>query len=432
MIQLPPDVNDLIKSLENHGFEAYAIGGCVRDLLIGKDPTDWDITTNAIPEEIKGCFPQNRIFETGPGHGAVTLRLGGNSYEVTTYREGAKALKEDMEHRDFTINAMAYHPQKGRIDFFGGLEDLNKRCIRTVGSPDDRFREDGLRILRALRFSAELGFSIEENTAASATGNRQRLQAIAAERLGAELYRLLLGANVRDVLLRFADILCAFLPEIQPLIGFDQNNPHHHLDVWRHTVEAVAHAPADGILRLTLLFHDMGKPRCYGKDPHGIGHFCGHPQYSADIAVAIMKRLKYPATAIQTVKLLIQYHDVQIPPRDKPVKRWLNRLGENNFRRLLEVKEADAKAQHPQYQAARLAQIAALGQCMDDVLAKGQCFRLGDLAIKGEDLLALGIPEGPMIGSILHRLLNLVIEGEIKNDRTALLKAAAVWASKEK
>jgi len=315
IVELPKEVKKIIKSLEDSAYEAYIVGGSLRDILMGKAPHDWDIATSAIPEQVMACFPTQRIITTGLKHGTVTIMQGGIGYEVTTFRIDSDysdnrhpdevsftpSLKEDLSRRDFTINAMAYNPASGLIDLFNGLADLANRQINCVGVPERRFQEDSLRMMRALRFAAVLDFQIGESTAFAIHQHKSLLQNISAERINFELCGLLCGKNVENILRQYADVIAVFIPEIKIMWNFAQNNRYHYLDVWEHTIKAVAVVNADLILRLVMLFHDIAKPECYTEDEAGNGHFYGHPKVSSNMAKTIMKRLKFDNKTSKTV-----------------------------------------------------------------------------------------------------------------------------------
>lgn len=436
-IKLPAEVKYIIDTLEANGCEAYIVGGCVRDCLLYKEPLDWDICTPSAPKRTGQIFARHHIIETGLKHGTITLVLNQKPFEITTYRtdgmysdnrhpdtvEFVTDLREDLSRRDFTINALAYSPERGIIDYFAGLADLHNRIIRCVGNPDKRFTEDALRIMRALRFASVLDFTIEEDTSASIIRNRALLRNISVERIAGELNKLILGVKAGAILFDYASVLAEIIPEINNITGYAQNNPHHYLDVWQHTIKALTNAPRDTTLRLALLFHDMGKPACYTQTD-GRGHFYGHAQISSAIAEDTLLRLKYDNDTIDTVTQLVAYQDVDIKPVCRQVKRWLNRLGEHRLRQLAEVKRADALAQAKQYRRERLAALDGLVSLIDEIIEQQQCFSLQDLAVNGRDLLAIGIEEGTGLGMVLNRLLALVIDEQIENTKTALLEAA--------
>ena len=436
-IKLPSKAEYIIHTLESHGFEAYIVGGCVRDSLLGNIPKDWDVCTSALPREAMACFAGQHIIETGLKHGTITLMLEHEPFEITTYRvdgdyldnrrpervEFVDSLQDDLSRRDFTINAMAYHPQRGLIDFFGGERDVKSRRIKCVGDADKRFQEDALRIMRALRFACVLGFSVEAQTMQAMHENRALLQNIAVERIRSELSQLLLGNDFRETLKAHLPILTEIIPEMTPMIGFAQNNPHHKYDVMEHTLRSVDSAPKDIVIRLTMLLHDIAKPRCYAEE-NGVGHFHGHPKISADMARDILLRLKFDKDTLEKVTELVFHHDTKVFPQRKNLKRWLRKIGEQQLRRLMAVKRADAMAQSSTYRQEKLSAIQEAEHLLDEVIAQQECFRLADLAVNGRDLMAMGIAEGAQIGSILNGLLDQVIDGLLPNDRDTLLQRA--------
>ncbi len=434
---LSEDAAALIARLEENGFEACTVGGCVRDALRGETPHDWDIGTAALPEDTLRCFADCPVIETGLKHGTVTVLWRGKPFEITTYRvekgyaDGrhpdevafVRRLEDDLARRDFTINAMAYHPVRGLTDLFGGQADLAAGIVRCVGEADRRFREDALRILRGLRFAACLGFAVEEAAARAMRGEQGRLRGVSAERVNAELCRLLTGRNAAGTLRAFADVIGTVLPETAPMRGFLQNNPHHCRDVWEHTLTALETSPPDRLVRLALLFHDSGKPFTYTEDESGVGHFHGHPAVSGRLADRAMRRLRFDTETRERVCRLVRIHDIPAENEPRFVRRWLNRLGEEDFRRLLAVKRADTLGQAPRYQPPRLTVLDGLEQTLEDILRGEDCFRLRDLAVGGRDLLAEGMSEGPAVGEALRFLLDGVLDGRFPNERGPLLEA---------
>lgn len=349
---MPPGAAHILKTLSAAGFEACLVGGCVRDLLRDVQPHDWDICTSAHPEETEACFAEQRLIETGLKHGTVTVLEGGEPYEITTYRiEGPYSdnrrpdfvrfvpnLEEDLARRDFTMNAIAMDLDGNLCDPFGGEKDINAGLIRCVGEPDLRFREDGLRVMRALRFAAAFDYEIEEQTAQAIHRNRAMLDQVAAERINVELCKLLVGQSVGNILRQYPDVLCQFWPELGALVTLEQNNPWHCFDGWEHTIHTVEAAPVDVVLRLTMLLHDIGKPGCKSTDEQGIDHFYGHPAVSALLANQMLRELKFDNKTRERVVTLVKRHDAQIIPQVQFVRRWLNRLGQETFFQLLEVK----------------------------------------------------------------------------------------------
>lgn len=435
-ITMPPKVKEIVKRLQEAGYEAYAVGGCIRDSILDKEPNDWDICTSAKPQETKDCFSEYTVVETGIQHGTVTVVIEHEPYEVTTYRvdgeykdnrrpeqvQFVSELKEDLARRDFTINAMAYCEEDGLKDFFGGKNDLQSGVIRCVGDANKRFQEDALRIFRALRFASVLGFEIEEDTAKAIREEKMLLKNIAKERIQVELVKLLLGDGAKDILKEYSDVIAVIIPEIKDMIGFEQHNPHHCYDVWIHTIEALSHTPADKVIRLASLLHDSGKPHCYTCDDDGIGHFYGHAAKSFDIAQTVMNRLKFDNETKHDVCQLVKYHDGIVLGEEKYVKRWLNKMGEVQFQRLLKLKYGDMMGQSELERDSKLESLRGLDSILTKVLDEEQCFSLKDLNINGRDLIDIGIKEGKKIGKILDKLLEEVIDGKLDNQKEVLLE----------
>ncbi|MCL1854098.1 MAG: CCA tRNA nucleotidyltransferase [Clostridia bacterium] len=436
-IRLPGEVEYIIDTLETNGYDAYAVGGCVRDGLLGKEPKDWDICTPAPPAKTLNIFGAHHIIETGLKHGTVTLMIRHQPFEITTYRVDGpysdcrrpdritfvSCLREDLSRRDFTINAMAYHPSRGTVDFFGGMRDLKAGVIRCVGDAGVRFGEDALRIMRALRLAAELGFTIDSATSAAMLDRKNLLGTISAERIAGELNRLIVGDGAGGLLLKHMPVLTAIIPELEPAIGFEQHNPHHCYDVMTHILVSVDNAAKDVSIRLAMLLHDIAKPECYTEED-GIGRFHGHPRVGSERVKEILTRLKYDRDTTETVTQLVLYHDAEILPDRRNIKGWLNRIGEARVRKLIHVKRADAMAQEIRCRHGKLRTLDEIGKILDDVILRGQCFALKDLEVCGRDLLAMGVPEGAEIGAVLRRLLELVIGEQIENERVALLAEA--------
>jgi tRNA nucleotidyltransferase (CCA-adding enzyme) len=412
MYNIPAPAKTALSVLRRAGHEAYFVGGCVRDLLLGKTPQDWDIATGAAPEESLAAFAGCKVIRTGFRHGTVTVLIDGEPIEVTTFREDAgysdhrrpdsvtftKTLDADVARRDFTVNALALDPETGVIDRFGGMEDLAAGLIRCVGNPGERFAEDGLRILRALRFSSVLNFNIEPETAAAIHAHKHLLQSISPERITAELTKLLCGENAGDVLREYADVLCVPIPELGPVIGSAQNNEHHCRDVWRNTAAAVENSEPAAILRWAALLHAVG----------------------GQMADAIMRRLRFDNATRKKTATLVAHHDMPIPNDERAVKRYLNRFGEGVLRDLLSMRRATGFGGAPASRYSR-AELDAVRETLEEILAEGVCFSLRDLAVNGNDLLACGM-EGKEIGKALDFLLNAVIDGQVENERGALLR----------
>lgn len=434
-MNLPSQVNLAIRMLEEAGHEAYLVGGAVRDFVRGcPGNTDWDITTDALPEETEAVFAGFRLIETGLKHGTVTVLMDGVPLEITTFRvDGAYSdhrrpdsvrftgnLKDDVERRDFTMNALAYNPRTGVVDLVGGQADIAAGLIRCVGDPDRRFREDALRILRALRFASRFEMAIEADTAAAIHRNRELLTAVAAERVRVELTGLLCGRGVAAVLREYADVIAVVLPEITPMIGFWQHNPHHDRDVWEHTLAVVAHSPVSPVMRWAALLHDMGKPHCFTLDEEGVGHFYGHASRSTAFAEDILRRLRFDNAARERISLLVKHHDTPLPADEKGVKRLLNRFGPEMTGQLIDIHRADTAGQPPSC-ACRYAEFDRVETLMENILAAQACFSLKDLAINGSDIVALGF-RGPEVGRQLNACLEAVMDSRVPNEREALLE----------
>ena len=432
-ITLPAPVRAAIERLGARGFEAYAVGGCVRDSLIGRTPQDWDITTSALPEETKEVFSDCRLVETGIRHGTVTVLLDGQPLEITTYRiDGdyidnrhpssvtfSRSLEDDLARRDFTVNAMAYHPREGIVDLYGGREDLTKQLVRAVGDPETRFDEDGLRILRGLRFASSLGFAIEEKTAKAIHKKKELLKNISPERIREEFSKLIVGKGAREILLDYSDVISVFLPELAPCVGFDQESKYHCYDVYQHMVEALAVSNPDLITRLALLLHDIGKPDTFFRDERG-GHFYDHFKRGAEMTEVILKRLRFPNDIVERVTHLVARHDVPIPATDRSVKRLMREFSDEDIDRLMEIKRCDRLA-HAEGHRDPVESLTAIPELVKKIREEESCFNLSGLAVKGDDLIAAGIPAGPEIGDILQKLLDKVIDGELPNDKEILL-----------
>lgn len=433
-IQLPSPVEQAIGRLNAAGYEAYAVGGCVRDSLMNRTPNDWDITTSATPEQTRAVFDGVSVIETGIRHGTVTVLLDGQPLEITTYRiDGSysdsrhpdevrftASLKEDLARRDFTVNALAYHPNAGIVDCFGGVEDLTQNIIRCVGEPDKRFTEDALRVMRGVRFASQLSFSLEPATEISLRKHAPLLQKVAAERLRVELMKLLCGSQVLKILLDFPHVLGQLIPELLPMVGFDQQTPYHIYDVYEHTARSVAAVESEPVLRLTMLLHDIGKPSRFTVDEKGQGHFKGHGQVSVQMCKKILPRLRFDKHTTERALTLVKYHDVDLEPREALIKRWMNRLSPEAFFQLMKVKLADNAAQNPVYD--RSDSYREILQMAQEILDREECFSLSALAVNGDDLITLGIPAGKEIGEALQFLLQAVIDEKCENDREQLLK----------
>lgn len=437
MIKLPQQAQQAMAMLNNAGYEAWAVGGIVRNSLMGLDVSDIDITTNALPQQTAKVFESFHIIETGLKHGTITVHIDHTPLEITTYRTEAgysdnrhpdrvnftASLKEDCARRDFTINAICYNPQHGLMDFYGGADDIKNKTIRCVGNADERFREDGLRIMRRLRFASVLDFKIEENTKSAIFSHKDLLKNISAERIYTELAKLLCGKNVKHILMEYTDVLAVIIPEILPLKGFDQKNHHHIYDVLEHTAVAVESCPPVPQLRLAALLHDFGKPSTFTIDENGVGHFYGHGEASYQIAKNILKRLKVSNDDYNLISRLVKYHDTFIQPDEKAVRRALNKHGAEFVKMLLQLKRADNAGQNLK-DFNRKAEYDNLEKITDAIIQRQQCFSLKQLAVNGNDLADIGIPPSPLTGRILNKLLEMVIDGEIANEKQLLLEKA--------
>ena len=438
-MNLPADVQNIISVLESNGHEAYAVGGCVRDCILGKVPHDWDITTSALPEQVKALF--SRTFDTGIEHGTVTVLMHGEGYEVTTYRVDGKyedgrhpkevtftaSLEEDLKRRDFTINAMAYNDTKGLVDLFGGKSDLDSGIIRAVGNPTERFTEDALRMLRALRFSAQLGFEIEKDTYDAIKTLAPTLERISAERIQVEMVKLVTSDHperIRDVY--ETGLTKVFFPEFDTMMECEQVNKHHQYSVGEHTIVSMGLVEPDKVLRLTMMLHDVAKPVCKTTDEKGQNHFKLHPIEGEKIAKTVLRRLKFDNDTTDKVCNLVRNHDdrPEISPRN--IRRMIIRVGQDNFDNLLAVKRADTLAQSMYHREEKLQYIADLKAAFDEVVAAGDCLSIKDLQINGKDLLDMGVPQGQRIGEVLKSIFDQVVEDPELNQRETLLNMARV------
>lgn len=436
-IEVPAPVNYIIQELEKCGYEAYMVGGCVRDSVLGRKPHDYDICTSATPDEILQAFPYEEIIPTGLQHGTVTILINKEPFEVTTYRiDGdysdnrrpdnvtfTKNLVEDLRRRDFTINAMAYNPKIGLIDPFNGMEDIKYKKIRCVGSAEDRFNEDALRILRAIRFEAQLNFAGLPETMFEIELQYERLKNISIERINSEFCKIVVSEQFCVELVLYPNVFSLFIPELKDLIGFQQNNPYHAYDVFNHTVHAIEKCESDDlVVRLAVFFHDFGKPHSYQDGEDGTRHFKGHRKVSAEIADSIMKRLRFDNETKNNVVELVYYHDATFEVGNKYVKRWLNKIGEKQFRRLLEIRKADIKGQKPDYEESRIEKVNNIENILEEILQEQECFSLKDLAVNGNDVKkTMNLKEGKDVGYWLNEILKRVMDGELVNNRDDLI-----------
>ena len=433
-IRLPDKVNKIIETLTAAGYEAYAVGGCIRDCVLGRTPNDWDITTSATPEETKSLFA--RTIDTGIKHGTVTVMLNKEGFEVTTYRidgvyEDSRhpkavtftaSLEEDLKRRDFTINAMAYNDKNGLVDIFGGIRDIEQGIIRCVGNAEERFTEDALRMLRAVRFSAQLGYQIDEETKCAIRKLAPNLKLISAERIQAELIKLVTSSHPDYLRAAYeTGITKQILPEFDLCMETPQNNPHHCYNVGEHILHSMLEIKPDKVLRLGMLFHDIGKPQTLTVDEDGITHNKGHSVTGEKMAREILRRLKFDNDTIDKVSKIVLYHDQEIGLTDSGVRRAVNRMGEEIFPKLFAVRYADIQAQSDYHREEKLQKLAYIQELYNGICERQECLSLKDLAVTGSDLIALGMPAGKEIGAFLHELLEIVLEEPDRNSREELL-----------
>lgn len=441
-IQLPEDVKLILNRLNAAGYEAYVVGGCVRDSILEREPHDWDICTSANPKQIMKVFKSYVTIPTGMKYGTITVGVNSSYYEVTTFRvdgqytdsrrpdavKFTRSIDEDLSRRDFTINAMAYHPVVGLVDPYNGLEDIRNKVIRCVNDPTQRFQEDGLRILRAIRFATRLNFKLSSSTGFVATALSELLHNISCERIISEINQMIICPNFSEYFVKYHDIFTAIIPELSLAVYFHQRNPYHCYDVYMHTAEAICEAPQDLITRLALLFHDISKPYTQVVDAQGIGHYYGHAQKSAEMADEIMRRLRYDNHTRHNVVELVKYHDSTISPTPKSVRKWLNKLYPTQLSRLLDMRQADILAQSSGVVTERrLSQLSEVRAIMNTVMNENQCICIKDLAVNGYDLMEIGYEPGKVLGSTLKRLLDCVIADEVDNNKADLMRIAATW-----
>lgn len=442
-ITLPEKAQYIIERMEDAGYEAYVVGGCVRDSVLGREPEDWDITTSARPEQVKVLFP--RTIDTGLQHGTVTVMMGKEGFEVTTYRIDGKYedsrhpseviftsdLKEDLRRRDLTINAMAYSGRAGFVDPFGGMEDLKAGIVRCVGDPEARFGEDALRILRAIRFSAQLGYEIEEKTLCAVGKLAHTLERISEERIQAEFVKLMVSPHPEYLRLAYDNgVTKRFLPEFDRAMQTPQKHPHHCYSVGEHILHALPYVEGDKVLRLAVLFHDIGKPDVMTVGEDGFTHFYDHASVGMETAQGILKRLKFDNETIRAVCRLVLYHDygAALDPDMRAVRRAVNKIGEDAFPDLFEVKYADIMAQSDYRKEEKLERLTKWRQFYQEVMEKRQCFSMKNLAVTGSDLIAIGFTPGRTLGETLNTLLETVLEEPERNNREELLaEAERIW-----
>ncbi len=434
---MPVEVEMAINILNKNCFDAHVVGGCLRDSLLNNEPSDWDIATSASPHDIIKCFKGYKVIETGIKHGTVTVIISNMVLEVTTYRidgeykdnrrpEDVKFTTDiayDLERRDFTINAMAYNHEDGLIDIYGGIKDIELKTVKCVGDPNKRFSEDGLRILRALRFASVLGFEIEYNTSDSIHKNKGLLTNISSERIAIELNKLITGYNFKNILNEYRDVLAVFIPEIERLFNYNKKGIASECDLWENTLEVMSNVTNDLHLRLATMFHGLGINKCYANESGSYSYNEDYAEKSSDIALNIMKNLKYDRETEKVVKKLIQYHDVKIQPTSKDIKRWLNKIGIGIFAKLLLIKRAYIQSQK-NLRDEKLYDIRQIELVFNKILEENQCYNLKSLAVNGTDLIEKGLPKGKYIGNMLNELLDLVIDEELENNKEVLINYA--------
>lgn len=437
MWKLPAGAEFVLRRLHDAGYQAYVVGGCVRDTLLGKAPKDWDVCTNALPHEMQRVFADCHVIETGLQHGTLTVMHNHEPFEVTTFRVDGEYtdhrhpdevifvadVRDDLSRRDFTVNAMAWSAETGVVDAFGGQEDLAAGVIRCVGEPEKRFGEDALRIMRALRFASTYGFAIDPATDAAIHALKHTLRDVAAERIRVELAKLLCGDGAGDILRAYRDVIFTLFPALAAMDGFDQRTRHHLWDVWEHTVRAVEMVPASETLRLAMLLHDCGKIAAFSVDDQGEGHAYGHEEQSVRIAERVLAELRMDNATRDRVLLLIGSHGWPVTPERRLLKRRLNQLGEEALRQLIEVKRADALATGTKDPAAVESHRSATLSALDALLSEKPCVTLREMAVNGRDVMALGA-KGRAVGETLQWLLEQVLDDALQNERDVLLEAA--------
>ena len=438
-ISIPAAASRLLGALRRAGFEAYVVGGCVRDSLLGRTPGDWDICTSARPEQVRTVFSAYRQILTGEKHGTVAVIVGGTPYEITTYRVDGQyhdsrhpdavqfvpQVQPDLARRDFTINAMAYHPEHGLVDLFGGMEDINRKIIRCVGDPVERFTEDALRMLRAVRFSAQLGFTVEENTKAALARMSGNLEHVSAERIQTELVKLLVSDHPDYLRTAWETGLTReFLPEFDACMETAQNTPHHCCSVGEHILKSLTEIENDRLLRITMLLHDIAKPVVKKTDENGRDHFKTHGPAGEKLAGKILRRLKFDNVTIRNTCRLIRYHDLRPTPDAEDVRRAVNLIGEELFPLYLKVQKADLLSQSTYRREEKLARLSGVTEAYQGILERGECTSLKTLAVSGKDLIKAGHPAGPALGALLERLLDCVLKDPTLNTKEKLLETA--------
>lgn len=440
-MKIPEQISEILERLEDAGFEAFVVGGCVRDHMMGLAPHDFDITTSALPDEVERVFSFCRVVETGLKHGTVTVLYKGSQAEITTYRADGeysdgrhpdsvyftKNIEDDLSRRDFTMNGIAFSPKRGFVDPFGGQNDIKAGIIRCIGEPEKRFGEDALRILRALRFSSVLGFEIEENTANAARNLRGTLAKVSKERIFSELTTLLCGKDVRRVMMEFPEIFSEIIPPLEVMIGYEQHCIFHNSTVYEHTARAVENAPAEPALRLAMLFHDMGKPLCKTEGEDGAWHFYGHAEQSAILAEELLRDFRSSNELRERVVAIVKYHDYPLELSRKHIRKFISKVGIDRFRDIMYAHMADdgAKADFCRSRIEIARQSLEIGE---EIAAEQSCLTVKDLAISGRDLKAIMEPS-PQMGKVLGQLLSEVLDETLPNKKDALLDRARALIS---
>lgn len=448
MMYIPEDVTYILNMLASYGHHSYVVGGCVRDFLLNKNPNDYDIATPAMPEDVMKIFNSHEVLPTGLQHGTVTVVINHKPYEITTFRydgdysdnrrpdsvEFTNDIVEDLKRRDFTMNAIAYNPHNGFVDPFNGAEDIENKIIRCVGSPSVRFHEDGLRILRAMRFAAQLGFDIEDNTSLAMRNSKHLLDNMSAERVQGELVKILKSKCCGNkVMKKYVDIMCCIIPEIEPMIDFNQNSSYQIYDLWEHTLRCMDYFfldygyddEDDIVTRLAVLFHDIGKPQCDSKDEYGFSTFYNHADISAKIAYDVLRRLRFSNDIVNDVSQLVSYHMTHLLTNNKAdVKMLLNKIGEKQTRRLIFIRICNFVSGTRLYfnQNRMLCAVQCANNELNEIIKNNECYNLKQLAVNGDDLMEHGVPEGKDIKIILDALLSDVIEEKLENNKETLLK----------
>ncbi len=428
MTVIPKKCHFIFDKLNSNGFQCYAVGGCIRDSLMGTEPLDWDFTTDAEPDDIISCFNEYDTIDIGKNFGTICVICKGEPFEITTFRNDGdysdmrhpdsvtftRRIEDDLSRRDFTVNAIAYSPEKGYVDPFGGMADINAKLIRCVGDADNRFSEDAIRILRAIRFSSRLGFAVDPDTKQAIHKNATKLSGIHPQRIRKELSGILMSDSFDKAISDYSDVLSVIIPELSPMFALAQNNPHHKYDVWTHTLQALSHTPSDDVIRFAVLFHDIGKPHSKTTDNDGVDHFKNHQKISCKIAEDVMRRFAYPTKIISDVSLLVRYHDERFRDMSYDIKRVLGAIGPELFEKLLLICRADILAQSEYKREQKLSHIDKVEDEFHRIVESGECYSLSGLCVDGSDLITLGF-EGKAIGYALDALLSHVVKGKAPN-----------------